>query len=56
VTPDKFVAIIGLVMALVLVLSNRDVRQMRWRSHAWMVAAWGAIILVAAIAFAGYRR
>lgn len=55
-TPDKFVAIIGLVLALVLVLSNQDVRQMRWRSHVWMVAAWGAIIIAATIAFAGYSR
>lgn len=55
-TPDKYVAIIGLVLTLVLVLSNRELRRMRWKSHLWMIAAWGAIILVAAIAFAGYSR
>ena len=55
-TPDKIVLIIGLVMSLVLVLSNGELRRMRFGPQAWMAAAWVAIILAAALAFAGFRH
>ena len=55
-TPDKVVAIIGLVMSLILVLSNGVLRRMRFGTQIWMAAVWVAIILAAALAFAGYRH
>ncbi len=55
-TPDKFVALIGIVMALVLVLANGRLRGMKPLSGVMMAGAWVVIILAAALAFAGYRR
>ncbi|WP_156424921.1 hypothetical protein [Novosphingobium fuchskuhlense] len=55
-TPDKFVALIGIAMALVLALGHGELRRMRLSSSAWMAAAWVLIIVVAAVAFAGYHR
>lgn len=55
-TPDKFVALIGIVMALVLVLANGRLRGLQLSSGLMMAAAWVVIILTAALAFAGYRR
>lgn len=55
-TPDKFVALIGIVAALVLVLGNGRLRGFKLSSGMMMAAAWGLIILAAAFAFAGYRR
>ena len=55
-TPDKVVAIIGLMMSLILVLSNGALQRMRFGTQIWMAAVWAAIILAAALAFAGYRR
>ena len=55
-TPDKIVTIIGLVMSLVLVLSNGQLKRMRFGTQIWMAAVWLAIILAAALAFAGFRR
>lgn len=55
-TPDKFVALIGIVMALVLVLANGKVRRIGFSTQLWMAGAWVVIILAAALAFAGYRR
>ncbi|GEN98426.1 hypothetical protein NSE01_02590 [Novosphingobium sediminis] len=55
-TPDKVVAVIGIVMALVLVLANGRLRGLKLSSGLMMAGAWVAIILAAALAFAGYRR
>lgn len=55
-TPDKFVALIGIVMALVLVLANGRLRGLKLSSGMMMAAAWVVIILAAAVAFAGFRR
>ena len=55
-TPDKIVAIIGLVMSLILVLSNGELRRMRFGTQIWLGAVWTAIILAAALAFAGFHR
>ena len=55
-TPDKIVAIIGLVMSLILVMSNGELKRMRFGTQIWMAAVWVAIILAAALAFAGFRR
>jgi hypothetical protein len=56
VTPDRFVALIGIVMALVLVLANGRLRALKLSSGLMMAAVWLAVILAAALAFAGYRR
>jgi hypothetical protein len=56
VTPDKFVALIGIVMALVLVLANGRLRAVKPSSGMMMAGAWVAIIFAAALLFAGYRR
>ena len=55
-TGDKIVALIGIAMALVLVLGNSKLRREPLGTKAWMAAAWAAINLVAALAFAGFRR
>ncbi|MBX9884072.1 MAG: hypothetical protein K2X68_03780 [Novosphingobium sp.] len=55
-TPDKFVALLGIVMALVLVLANGRLRGVKLSSGMFMAGVWAAIILAAALAFAGYRR
>lgn len=55
-TPDKFVTIIGIVMALVLVLANGRLRGLKLSTSMMMAGAWVVIILAAALAFAGYRR
>lgn len=55
-TPDKFVALIGIVMALVLVLANGRLRALKFSSGMMMAGAWVVIILAAALVFAGYRR
>lgn len=55
-TPDKFVALLGLVLALVLVLANSRLRQQPIGAKLWMAAAWVAIIIVAAAMFAGFRQ
>jgi hypothetical protein len=56
VTPDKFVALIGIVMTLVLVLANGKLRSLKLSSGLIMAGAWVVIILASALAFAGYRR
>jgi hypothetical protein len=56
VTPDKFVALIGIVMSLILVTASGELRKLKLSSHIWMAVAWASIILLAALAFAGYRR
>ena len=55
-TPDKFVALIGVVMALVLVLANGKLRGLKLSSGLIMAGAWAVIILAVALVFAGYRR
>ena len=55
-TPDKFVALIGIVAALVLVLANGGLRGLKLSSGMLMAGVWVVIILAAALAFAGYRR
>lgn len=55
-TPDKFVALIGIVAALVLVLANGRLRGLKLSSGMMMAGAWVVIILAAALAFAGFRR
>lgn len=57
-TPDKFVALLGIVMALVLVLvlANGRLRSLKLSSGMMMAGVWAVIILAAALAFAGYRR
>ena len=55
-TPDKFVALIGIVAALVLALGNGRLRGLKHSSGMMMAGAWIVIILAAALAFAGYRR
>jgi len=53
---DRIVAVIGVVMALILVLSNSRLRQQPIGAKLWMAGAWAAIIVLAALAFAGFRR
>lgn len=55
-TPDKVVAVIGIVMALVLVLANGRLRGLKLSSGMMMAGAWVVIILALAVAFAGFRR
>lgn len=55
-TPDRFVALIGIVMALVLVAANSRLRAIKLSSGLIMAAIWVVLILAAALAFAGYRR
>lgn len=55
-TPDKVVAISGIVMALVLVLANGRLRGLKLSSGMMMAGVWVVIILAVAVAFAGFRR
>lgn len=55
-TPDKVVAVIGIMMALVLVLANGRLRGLKLSSGMMMAGAWMVIILAVAVAFAGFRR
>lgn len=55
-TPDWIVALIGIVMALILVAANGNLRRIKLSSRFGMAAIWALIILAAALAFAGYRR
>jgi hypothetical protein len=56
VSGDKLVAIIGIMMALILVITNSSLRQQPWRAKAWMAGVWLVIIIGAAALFAGFRR
>jgi hypothetical protein len=56
VTPDKLVALIGLGLALILVVTNARLSRQPLGMKLWMAAAWAAIIIVAAAVFAGFRR
>ncbi len=53
---DKLVAIIGIMMALILVITNSSLRQQPWRAKAWMAGVWLVIIIGAAALFSGFRR
>lgn len=53
---DRWIALIGIAMALTLVLANGGLRRLPLRSKAWMAAAWVFIIIVAAFAFSQFRR
>lgn len=55
-TPDKVVAVIGIMMALMLVLANGRLRGLKLSSGMMMAVAWVVIILAVAVAFAGFRR
>lgn len=55
-TPDRFVALIGIVMALVLVLANGRLRSLKLSSGLMMAAVWLVLFLAAALVFAGYNR
>lgn len=55
-TPDKFVALIGIVMALTLVLANGRLRSVKFSSGLMMAGVWVVIIIATAVLFAGYRR
>ena len=55
-TPDRFVALIGILAALVLVLANGRLRAIKLSSGLMLAAVWVVIILAAALAFAGYQR
>ena len=48
---DQWISIIGILAALVLVLSNRRLTRLPLGTKAWMALAWVAIIAVAALAF-----
>jgi hypothetical protein len=56
VTPDSIVALIGMVMALILVTASGELRKLRLSAQLWMAAAWVVIILLAAGLFVGFRR
>lgn len=55
-TPDKIVALIGIVMSLILVTASGELRKLKLSSHLWMAVAWTVIILLAAALFVGFRR
>lgn len=55
-TPDKFVSLIGIVMALVLVVESGRSRGLKLSSGLMMAGVWVVIILAAALAFSDYRR
>jgi len=56
VSGDRIVALVGIAMALILVLSNLRLKQQPIGAKLWMLGAWLAIIVVAALAFAGFER
>jgi len=56
VSGDRIVAIIGIVMALVLVLANSRLRRQPLRASAWMAGVWLVLIIASAVLFAGFRR
>lgn len=48
---DQWISIIGILAALVLVLSNRRLTRLPLGAKAWMALAWVAIIAVVALVF-----
>ncbi|WP_168195976.1 hypothetical protein [Novosphingobium sp. EMRT-2] len=48
---DQWISIIGILAALVLVLSNRRLTRLPLGTKAWMALAWVAIIAVVALVF-----
>ncbi|WP_225206211.1 hypothetical protein [Novosphingobium huizhouense] len=52
---DKLIAIVGIVMALILVGANGRLRAMPRRRQALMALGWIAIIVVVALAFGSAR-
>ena len=52
---DKLIAIIGIVMALILVGANGRLREMPRQRMLLMAAGWIAIIVVVALAFGSAR-
>lgn len=53
---DTVVRVIGLLMALMLVLSNGRLRTMSSRSKFAMAAVWAVLITAAALLFSGFHR
>ena len=52
---DKLIAVVGIVMALILVGANGRLRAMPLRRQALMALGWIAIIVVVALAFGAAR-
>lgn len=48
---DQWISIIGIMAALVLVLSNRRLARLPLGTKAWMALAWMTIIVVVALVF-----
>ncbi|GHC82792.1 hypothetical protein [Novosphingobium pokkalii] len=51
ITPDRIAALIGLIMALVLVLRNSALRGVRWSARLQMVFIWAVIIVLTALVY-----
>ncbi|MCW1383515.1 hypothetical protein OLX02_11860 [Novosphingobium sp. KCTC 2891] len=53
---DRIVVIIGIAMALMLVLSNGRLKRQPKQKMLMMAAGWAVLIILAGLAFAGFRR
>ena len=51
ITPDRIAALIGLIMALVLVSRNSALRGVRWTARLQMVLIWAVIIVLTALVY-----
>jgi amino acid transporter len=51
ITPDRIAALIGLIMALVLVARNSALRGVRWSARLQMVLIWAVIIVLTALVY-----
>lgn len=49
ITPDRIVALIGLIMALMLVSRNSAMRRVQWPARLQMALIWGVIIVLTAL-------
>lgn len=53
---DRWVSVIGIAMALVLVMSSRGFQRIPVRRAGWMALMWLALFVIAALAFGGVHR
>ena len=53
---DQMVAIVGILMSLALVLTNRRLRHQPLGAKVWMAGVWLVVIIAAAVLFSEFRR
>lgn len=51
ITPDRIVALIGMLMALMLVSRHSAMRRVAWSARLQMALVWGVIIVLTALVY-----